>query len=138
MPRTVRFFRTMRGCIFSLSVDVFLPFLLGLYLYVPKLVGTVLKMLPGFLQAVKVKDFMEFRHHMSDIRRKKSAAFHSVDDIATASVIVPGLVKEGFHIWIILHINFLLDRSSRAPRSPSPPAIFQYFNGLHICRSTER
>ena len=70
-------------------------------------------MLLGLLQPAEVKDLMELCHHTPDVRGRKPAVFHSVDDIATTGVVTPRLGKQGRQFGIILHVGFLLDKKYR-------------------------
>lgn len=78
---------------------------------VPRSVNAVLKVLLGLLQPAEIKDLMELCHHTPDVCGRKPAIFHSVDDIAPASVVAPRLDKQGRQFGVILHIGFLLDKS---------------------------
>ena len=78
---------------------------------VPRSVGAVLKVPLGFLQSTDVKDLIELCHHTPDVRGRKPAVFHSVDDIATAGVVAPRLGKQGRQSGIMRHVGFLLDKS---------------------------
>ena len=77
---------------------------------VSRSVGAVLKVLLGLLQPAEIKDLMELCHHTPDVRGRKPAVLHSVDDIASAGVVAPRLGKQGLQFGIILHIGFLLDK----------------------------
>ena len=73
-------------------------------------VGAVLKVLLGLLQPTDVKDLMELCHHTSDVRGRKTAVFHSVDDIAPAGIVTPRLGKQSTLDRVLLHVVFLLDK----------------------------
>ena len=104
---------TPMGVVFSAHIPIahFLRTLCQQTQLVPKSVGAVLKVLLGLLQPAEVKDFMELRHHTPDVRGRKPAVLHSVDDIATAGVVALRLGKQGHQFGIILHVGFLLDKS---------------------------
>ena len=74
---------------------------------VPRSVGAILKVLLGLLQPAEIKDLMELGHYTPDVRGRKTAVFHSVDDIAPAGVVAPRLGKQGRQFGII-DLAFLL------------------------------
>ena len=80
---------------------------------VPRSAGAVLKVLLGLLQPAEVKDLMELCYHTPDVRGRKPAVFHSVDDIAPGSIVAPRLGEQGRQFGIMLHVVFLLDKKFR-------------------------
>lgn len=67
---------------------------------VPRSVGAVLKVLLGLLQPAEVKDLMELCHHTPDVRGRKPAVFHSVDDISIYLLFLG--VKKGLNFSVKL------------------------------------
>ena len=101
--------------------------------FVQKSVRAFLKVLLGLFQTADVENLIELSHHTPDVRGRKTAVFHSVDDIASAGIVAPRLGQHSSQHRIIVHSVIPHFHKWRgAPRSFSCPVIRQPYSATAL------